>query len=92
MKETYDVLERIKNVNIQNFKNALHKGIVEFEYKKKNGETRTAHGTLNIELMGEENTPKGTGYEVPDNIIRYYDIDSNGWRSFIVENFVDWKS
>ena len=79
-----------KEVNINEFKKALHKGIVEFKYKKKNGEERTAHGTLNIEIMGEKNAPKGTGYEVSDDVIRYYDTDSNGWRSFIVENFVDW--
>ena len=90
MKENYDVMERIKEVNITNFKNALHKGIVEFKYKKKNGDIRTAHGTLNIDLIGEANAPKGTGYEVSDNIIRYYDTDSEGWRSFIVDNFIDW--
>ena len=83
--------KKVSEDYIKKFKNALHKGIVEFEYKKKNGETRTAHGTLNIDIMGEENTPKGTGYEVSDDVIRYYDTDSKGWRSFIIENFVDWK-
>ena len=76
---------------IEKFKKALHKRIVEFEYKKKNGDIRTAHGTLNIDIMGVENSPKGTGYETPDNVIRYFDTDSNGWRSFIIENFIDWK-
>ena len=76
---------------IEKFKKALHKRIVEFEYKKKNGDIRTAHGTLNIDIMGIENSPKGTGYETPDNVIRYFDTDSNGWRSFIIENFIDWK-
>jgi len=74
------------------FKNALRKRVVEFEYKKKNGETRTAHGTLNIDIMGEDNVPKGNKeIIVPGNQIRYYDMDSNGWRSFLVENFIDWK-
>ena len=76
---------------IKRFKNALHKRVVEFEYKKKNGETRTAHGTLNLDIMGTDNAPKGTDGEVSDNVIRYFDMDSNGWRSFIVENFIDWK-
>ena len=75
---------------IEKFKKALYKGIVEFMYTKKNGEERTAHGTLNLEVMGEENAPKGTGYEATDNQIRYYDTDSKGWRSFLTENFVDW--
>lgn len=80
-----------KEVNINEFKNALHKGIVEFKYTKKNGEIREAKGTLNTEIMGEENTPKGTGYEITDSNIRYYDLNSEGWRSFIVDNLIEWK-
>ena len=80
-----------KEVNINEFKKALRNGIVEFMYKKKNGEERTARGTLNIEVMGEENTPKGTGYEITDSNIRYYDLNSEGWRSFIAENLIEWK-
>lgn len=79
-----------KEVYFTKFKNALHKRIVEFEYKKKNGEIRIAHGTLNIDLMGENNAPKGNAEYVPDNTIRYFDTDANGWRSFIIENFIDW--
>lgn len=88
----FDHIKKVDDAYIKKFKNALHKGILEFEYKKKNGETRIAHGTLNNEFIGEENLPKGTGYEISDNVIRYFDTDSNGWRSFLVENFVDWKS
>jgi hypothetical protein len=83
--------KQISTEYITKFKNALHKRIIEFKYNKKNGDVRTAHGTLNIELMGEENAPRGVdGYNLPDNQIRYYDTDSNGWRSFLVENFIDW--
>lgn len=80
-----------KNINITNFKNALHKGVVEFSYTKKNGETRKAKGTLNIDIMGEDKAPKGAGYEVSDSTIRYYDLNSEGWRSFVIENLIDWK-
>lgn len=78
-------------VNIIEFKKALRNGKVEFKYTKKNGEERTAVGTLNIEVMGSENAPKGTGYEITDTNIRYYDLNSNGWRSFIINNLVEWK-
>ena len=91
MEENYNVADRIKDVNIQNFKNALHTGIVEFKYKKKNGEIREARGTLNIDVMGEDNAPKGTGYDIADTNIRYYDLNSNGWRSFIRENLIEWS-
>ena len=83
--------KQISTEYITKFKNALYKRIVEFKYNKKNGEIRTAHGTLNIDLMGEENAPKGGDTKTgPDNQIRYYDTDSNGWRSFLIENFIDW--
>jgi len=91
MEENYNVAERIKDVNILNFKNALHAGAVEFKYRKKNGEIREARGTLNIDVMGEDNAPKGTGYDITDTNIRYYDLNSKGWRSFIVENLIEWS-
>ena len=64
MEETYNVGERIHEVYMLKFKNALHKRVVEFQYKKKNGELRTAHGTLSEEFIGEDNMPKGTGIDV----------------------------
>ena len=86
------IMAEVKEVNIVNFKNALHKGVVEFKYKKKNGEIRSAKGTLNIEVMGEDNAPKCTGYDIVDDNIRYYDLNSEGWRSFIPENLIEWSN
>ena len=88
-KEKFIAMEQ-KELYIDKFKKALHKGIVEFKYKKKNGDERIAKGTLNEDIIGKENLPKGTGYEITDTNIRYYDLNSEGWRSFLVENFVDW--
>ena len=88
-KEKFIAMEQ-KELFIDKFKKALHKGIVEFKYKKKNGEERIAKGTLNEDIIGKENLPKGTGYEITDTNIRYYDLNSEGWRSFLVENFIDW--
>lgn len=90
-KEKFIKMEKFE-VNINDFKNALHKGVVNFKYKKKNGEIRDAKGTLNVEIMGEENTPKGTGYDIVDTNIRYYDLNSEGWRSFIAENLIKWNN
>lgn len=81
-----------KETNIKAFKKALHEGKVEFKYTKKNGKERSAVGTLNLDIMGHENTPKGTGYEIADTNIRYYDLNSKGWRSFIIDNLIEWKS
>jgi len=81
----------MENINIEDFKKALHNGVVEFKYKKKNGDERVAKGTLNVEVMGKENSPKGTGYDIIDSNIRYYDLNSEGWRSFVTENLIEWK-
>ena len=34
------------------------------------------------------NLPKGTGMDLSDTVTRYYDINSNGWRSFKNDNLV----
>ena len=80
-----------KEVNIPKFKKALHDGKVKFSYNKKDNSIRDAVGTLNIDVMGKENEPKGTGYETTDSNIRYYDLNSKGWRSFIVDNLINWE-
>ncbi len=89
-KEIFIEMEK-KEVNISKFKKALHDGKVKFSYTKKDGSVRDAVGTLNIDVMGKENTPKGTGYEIMDSNIRYYDLNSEGWRSFIVDNLISWS-
>ena len=81
----------MEEINIEDFKNELRNRIVEFKYTKKNGDIRTARGTLNVDVMGNDNTPKGTGYDIKDNNIRYYDLNSNGWRSFLIENLIEWN-
>ena len=74
---------------INNLKSEMHKGVVEFSYIKKDGSTRIAKGTLNFEIMGEENTPKsGVEYD-SEKTTRYFDVDSEGWRSFKNDNFLE---
>ena len=73
---------------IEQLKEKLHNGEAKFKYKKKNGEERDARGTLKSDIYGAENEPKGTGRPVPEDQIRYYDLNSQGWRSFIKENLI----
>lgn len=78
------------NEQIKDFKTKLHEGVVEFKYTKVNGEERTARGTLHETAITEDggSMPKGV-MEVSDETIRYYDLNSNGWRSFRVDNFIE---
>ena len=74
---------------INNLKSEMRKGVVEFCYTKKDGSTRIAKGTLNFEIMGEENTPKsGIEYD-SETTTRYFDVNSEGWRSFKNDNFIE---
>ena len=74
--------------SLQLLKQKLHDGEVNFTYQKKDGSERTARGTLNVQVMGEENSPKGMDYNKNDDVTRYYDLNSNGWRSFINVNLI----
>ena len=69
-------------------KSRMYEGEVNFTYQKKDGSERTARGTLNVQVMGEENSPKGMNYNKNDDVTRYYDLNSNGWRSFANVNLI----
>ena len=67
----------------------LKTGIKKFSFTKVDGTVREAQGTRNIDIIAEADAlPKGNSTENPD-IIKYFDIDKNSWRSFKVDNFVE---
>lgn len=72
---------------ISNLRKRLREGEVFFAYRKKDGTTRKARGTTNLNMIPEEDLPKGGNPILPETV-RYYDLDSAGWRSFIRENFI----
>lgn len=74
---------------VKKLKEELHNGEVKFSYYKKDGSVREARGTLNPNIYGKEHEPTGNGHPVPENQIRYYDLDAQGWRSFLIENLIN---
>ena len=61
-----------------------------FKFQKKDGTEREARGTLNFDAIPKESTPKGTQtWEDPDDIVKYWDLDKEAWRSFRWEQFID---
>lgn len=60
-------------------------GIVRFYFRKVNGSTREAFGTLSEKLMPET---KGTGKKVNDTLFTYYDTERESWRSFKKANLL----
>lgn len=63
---------------------ALQSGIVSMCYRKATGELREARGTLNLERTATTKDGKGNA---PD-VIKYYDLGREAWRSFRVERLI----
>lgn len=69
-------------------KEALKLGVVKFKYTKRDGSERLAVGTTNIEDIPTESHPSGSFRNTSDEIIRYYDLTSEGWRSCLKSNII----
>ena len=80
------------------FLEALKAGKVKFSYKKVDGSTREAVGTLKADLMdGAKATDKKVEdgkkkHFVPPTIIVYWDLEAAGFRSFRKENFIKYEA
>lgn len=73
------------------FLQKMESGEVHFAYRTKNGELRIARGTLKPSLIPESARPElADGFNpLSCNHTSYWDLDSEGWRSFD-ENLVVW--
>ena len=74
----------------ERLKQMLREGTIEFEYTKKDGTTRIAVGTTKLDLFKDSvnyKQPAGNR-EVNSDIITYWDMDKDGWRSFNGNNLV----
>ena len=77
---------------ISEFKTALNNGVVKFSFNKKDGTVREAIGTTKLSYIGaiDQNAlPNGTGKQTnkPSDMVCYYDLDKQGWRSFHESQF-----
>ena len=82
-------------MTIDEFKNALREGEVNFVFKKKDGTIREARGTLKPELIlknevkeSDEEKPKKKRI-ITEDVICYFDLDKSAWRSFRFEQFLE---
>ena len=62
----------------------MRAGVVRFAYEKTDGTLRKAWGTLHDVAA----TVKGTGRPDDGHTVKYYDTETDGWRSFKVENLI----
>ena len=75
----------------QEFKQQLRENFeTNFVFTKKDGTERQARGTLNFDMIPETDQPKGTQtWEDDADMVKYYDLDKEAWRSFRWEQFVE---
>lgn len=76
-----------KTKDLSEFGNMLRRGIVEFEFIKKDGSVRQAKGTLVAEHLP---APKGDSksHKTNENVMVYFDMDKKSFRSFLKSSFV----
>jgi hypothetical protein len=76
-----------KTTSVEELKDMLHKGIVSFEFIKKDGSVRQAKGTLLAEHLPAPK-PDSKPRKVNDNVLVYFDLEKNEFRSFVKTSFV----
>jgi len=92
--------EELINLGVEGFKadeimllqEKMLEQAVRFSFKKKDGSTRDAVGTLRPDLMKQEDgtlwQPSGESKPEPANVIRFFDVIAGAWRSFTCVNFL----
>lgn len=91
-----EIAESMSKDEKKAFYSKLQKDKVRFQYKKKDGSTRDAYGTLKPELLPpprDSNDTRTTARErmkraFPDDSVFYYDLDKKAFRSFKMFNFI----
>ena len=85
-------LTEIKADEVMLLESEMLKRAVKFSYRKKDGTTREAEGTLVRSKMdlgdGTLWEPVGNGLPEKPEFVRYWDLKSMGWRQFNVFNLV----
>jgi len=66
-------------------------GLCRFSFTKKDGESRVMLGTLNFDSIPTDKHPKSDGNDKPVNtdVVKVYDTEKEGWRSFRVDSVND---
>jgi hypothetical protein len=72
----------------KHIKEMLQNGqVIHVEFTKKNGETRKMNCTTNLDLIPESEHPsEDRSNYIDEKVIRAYDLDVEGWRSFRVDS------
>lgn len=85
-------VEGVKADEIMLLQSKMLEQAVKFQFRKKDGSTRDAVGTLRRDLMKQPDgtiwEPKGSSRPAPENTVGYFDLEKGMWRSFIATEFI----
>lgn len=86
----YTMSEALKQSwNLFRVRQAMRKDAVQIQYRKKDGTVRKALATTCPELIPDQVYRKSAGGLGHTNMqFRYFDVEKNDWRSFIVANLI----
>ena len=74
----------IPQSSIEDLKNRLKSGPVNFAFRKKDGSLRLAYGTLDMSKIPDDQHPK-SGSEASPKIVPFFDLEKMAWRSVGIE-------
>lgn len=61
--------------------------VIYVEFTKKNGDKRVMNCTTNLDLIPESEHPsEDRANYINEEVVRAYDVDAEGWRSFRVDS------
>lgn len=70
-------------------KATLNQRVATVTFKKVNGDLRVMECTTNLDKVPPSQWPKeSTGVKTESKAIRVFDVKAQGWRSFLIENFI----
>jgi hypothetical protein len=75
-------------MNIEEVRDMLNKGVCDITFWKLNGELRVLHGTRNLGMVPIYMHPMGMGSTEPEGVIRVFDLEAEGWRSFCFDSMI----
>ena len=85
-------IEGFKADEIMLLQEKMMEQAVKFQFKKKDGTIRDAVGTLNLDLMVQEDGKKyefkTSGKPECPTTMGYWDLEKKMWRSFVLTQFI----
>ena len=72
-------------------KQTLVERVCEVTFKKTNGDLRTMKCTLNPELLPAFDKKEEPQKEENKSVLSVFDLDKKDWRSFKIENVIEFK-